>query len=35
MISIVIAGCSFVAGLIYLVLKLIFWSQFEVGWRRS
>ncbi len=31
MISIVIAGCSFVAGLIYLVLKLIFWSQFEAG----
>ena len=29
--SILVAFCSFMAGLVYLVLKLMFWNQFEAG----
>jgi hypothetical protein len=30
-VSLLVAGSSFLAGIVYLVLKLMFWNQFEAG----
>ena len=31
LVSMVVAACSFLAGLVYLALKLLFWTRFEAG----